>query len=167
MIREVNAYLVGWHGYFRWVWRSGWSDMRALDGFVRRRIRSAISGRYAKGRWQSAILPNSLLAELGLKPPSGVVLDGFNMMPTLTGVAPSPRKQMFWQRRDDRAARVGHWKWVESARGNGLFDLSKDVGETKDLSGENPGKRKELKAAFARWEAEMKAAEPRGPFRDY
>ena len=45
---------------------------------------------------------------------------------------------MFWQRRKDRAARVGNYKWVESARGNGLFDLSKDIGERHDLSAEQP-----------------------------
>ena len=66
MVREVNAYLVAWHGYFRQVWRTGQYDFRDLDGFIRRRLRSAIAGRYAKGRWQSDILPNSLLADLGL-----------------------------------------------------------------------------------------------------
>jgi hypothetical protein len=48
-----------------------------------------------------------------------------------------------------------------------LFDLSKDVGETNDLSDQFPNKLNELKAAFAQWKAEMDAAEPRGPFRDY
>jgi hypothetical protein len=74
---------------------------------------------------------------------------------------------MFWQRRSDRAARVGHWKWVDSERGRGLFDLAADIGETTDLSESHPQKRAELEAAFARWTAEMEAAEPRGPFRDY
>ena len=74
---------------------------------------------------------------------------------------------MFWQRKDDKAARIGSWKWVESSRGNGLFDLSKDVGEKKDLSGKRPDKLKEMRAAFAQWKAEMDAAESRGPFRDY
>ena len=112
------------------------------------------------------IMP-TLLAEAGIRPPSGLVLDGHNMMPTLARGAPSPRIKMFWQRQDDKAARVGHWKWVESQRGNGLFDLSNDVGETNDLSEEFPDKLKELKEAFTQWKAEMAAAEPRRPFRDY
>ncbi len=74
---------------------------------------------------------------------------------------------MFWQRRGDRAARMGNYKWVESARGNGLFDLSKDIGERHDLSAEHPKLLARLKASFAAWEKEMAAAEPRGPFRDY
>ena len=74
---------------------------------------------------------------------------------------------MFWQRRLDKAARVGHWKWVESGKGNGLFDLRKDLSEKKDLSAERPEILKKLKDRFANWKKEMSAAEPRGPFRDY
>ncbi|MEE8450408.1 MAG: sulfatase-like hydrolase/transferase [Thermoguttaceae bacterium] len=109
----------------------------------------------------------TLLAEAGIRPPSGLVLDGYDMMPTLAEGEPSPRTEMFWQRKEDKAARVGHWKWVESDRGGGLFDLSSDVGESNDVSDAFPDKLTELKEAFARWKARMAAAEPRGPFRDY
>jgi hypothetical protein len=74
---------------------------------------------------------------------------------------------MFWQRKDDLAARVGNWKWVQSARGTGLFDLAKDIGEKNDLSSKQPETLRRLQARFARWRKTMDAAEPRGPFRDY
>jgi hypothetical protein len=74
---------------------------------------------------------------------------------------------MFWQRRGDKAARVGQWKWIESAKGNGLYDLASDLGETRDLSQEKPEELARMKARFAAWRAEMDASEPRGPFRDY
>jgi arylsulfatase A-like enzyme len=109
----------------------------------------------------------TLLNEAGVRAPPDVVLDGYNVMPTLAEGAPSPRGRMFWQRKDDKAARVGQWKWVESSHGGGLFNLAEDAGETKDLSKAFPEKREELKAAFAQWKAAMDAAEPRGPFRDY
>ncbi len=109
----------------------------------------------------------TLCAAAGTKPPSGVVLDGFDMLPVLQGKIKSPRKEMFWQRRLDKGARVGHWKWVESARGDGLFDLSKDLGEKKDLSKERPDMLTKLKNRFRNWKKEMNEAEPRGPFRDY
>jgi arylsulfatase A len=110
----------------------------------------------------------TLLKAAGLKPPGGVELDGFDMMPVLAGKASSQRTEMFWKRaREGRAARVGDWKWVDSRRGGGLFDLSKDIGEKNDLSAAHPQKLAELKAAFAAWEKRMEAAEPRGPFRDY
>jgi hypothetical protein len=62
---------------------------------------------------------------------------------------------------------MGHWKWVESGRGGGLFDLSKDPGERRDLTAERPEELQRVKSRFAAWRAGMDAAEPRGPFRDY
>ena len=112
------------------------------------------------------VLP-TLLNAAGAARPKDVVLDGFDMMPVLASGAASPRREMFWQRKDDKAARVGHWKWVESSRGNGLFDLSQDIGEKNDLSKQHPEKLKELKTRFAHWRKEMAAAQPRGPFRDF
>jgi arylsulfatase A len=109
----------------------------------------------------------TLLAAAGAPLPEEPILDGHDMMPVLEKGAPSPRSEMFWQRRDDKAARVDNWKWVDSARGGGLFDLSQDVGEKHDLSADNPEKLKEMKTHFARWRQEMEEAEPRGPFRDY
>ena len=99
--------------------------------------------------------------------PTDLILDGYDMLPVLTGKQPSPRNDMFWQRRADKAARVGHWKWIEAKRGSGLYDLSQDIGERKDFSEKYPQKLAELKSRFAAWQAEMSAAEPRGPFRDH
>ncbi len=109
----------------------------------------------------------TVLGAAGIEPPKGVVLDGFDMMPVLSRGAASGRTEMFWQRKADRAARVGTWKWVQSARGTGLFDLSADLGERHDLSSKKPEKLRELRGRFARWRKRMDQAEPRGPFRDY
>lgn len=46
----------------------------------------------------------------GAKTPPGVKIDGFDILPMLRGETKSPRTEMFWQHRSDRAARVGHWK---------------------------------------------------------
>ena len=65
MIGELNSYLLGWHGYFRGAqvtWREYFDD---FDRFVRHRLRCAITGRYAKGRWQQ-VLSNRMFDELGL-----------------------------------------------------------------------------------------------------
>lgn len=107
----------------------------------------------------------TLLKACGVEKPE-VVLDGSDMMPALLHDEPI-RTEMFWQRKDSKAARVGNWKWVESAKGSGLYHLSADIGEKKDLSETYPEKLAELKAAFARWKNEMDASEPRGPFRDF
>ncbi len=109
----------------------------------------------------------TLLAATGGKAPQGVKLDGFDMLPVLKGEAKSPRTEMYWQRRGDKAARVGNWKWVESEKGGGLYDLSADLGEKKDLSGEKPEVVKMMRERFEKWRTEMDETEPRGPFRDY
>jgi len=112
------------------------------------------------------ILP-TLLAATGTPAPEGLKLDGFDLLPVLRGEMPSPRTEMFWQRRSDVAARVGPYKWVQSAKGQGLFDLSTDLGEEHDLSADKPEVLERVKGRFAAWQAEMEASEPRGPFRDY
>lgn len=112
------------------------------------------------------ILP-TLLAATGTPAPEGLKLDGFDLLPVLRGEMPSPRTEMFWQRRSDVAARVGPYKWVRSAKGQGLFDLSTDLGEEHDLSAEKPEVLERVNGRFAAWQAEMEASEPRGPFRDF
>jgi arylsulfatase A-like enzyme len=103
----------------------------------------------------------------GIRPQSGAIIDGFDMTPVLADKQKSPRREMFWQRRDSKAARVGNWKWVKSSRGSGLFDLSKDIGEQNDLSKERPDVLRMVKSRFTAWEKLMADAEPRGPFRDF
>ncbi|HCN78249.1 MAG TPA: N-acetylgalactosamine-6-sulfatase [Verrucomicrobiales bacterium] len=109
----------------------------------------------------------TLLAATGAPAPEGVVMDGFDMLPVLRGEMKSPRGEMFWQRRGDKAARIGQWKWLESAKGRGLYDLSTDLGESEDLSEEKPEVLEMMREKFAAWRKTMDEAEPRGPFRDY
>ena len=109
----------------------------------------------------------TLRAATGAAMPANITLDGFDMLAVLQGKKKSPRQEMFWQRRLDKGARVGHWKWVKSSRGNGLFDLRTDLSEKRDLSKAKPEILKMMKARFANWKKQMNAAEPRGPFRDY
>lgn len=109
----------------------------------------------------------TLCAATGAAPPKGVVLDGFDMLPVLQGKKRLLRSEMFWQRKLDKGARVDHWKWVESSRGSGLFDLRHDLGERRDLSKEKPEVLKNVQARFTNWKKQMQAAAPRGPFRDF
>ena len=113
------------------------------------------------------ILP-SLAAATGSKIPGDLALDGFDWWPVLRGEQASPRTEMFWQRRETVAARVGDWKWVDMGeQGSGLFDLSEDIGEKNDLSKKRPEVLNRLLGRYENWLAEMEAAEPRGPFRDF
>ena len=129
-------------------------------------------GRVPAGKTSDAFLTSleilpTLLKSCQVKPPQDIILDGFDLLPVLQGETPSTRNTMFWQRRHDIGVLVGDWKWVNSSRGSGLFNLKTDIGEQQDLSATHPEKLKELKQHFARWKKQMNAAEPRGPFRDY
>jgi arylsulfatase A-like enzyme len=112
------------------------------------------------------LLP-TLAAAGGAQAPKGVTLDGYDMLPTLVDGAPSPRKEMFWEFRGQKAARLGNYKWVELAQSGGLFDLAADVGEKNDLAKAMPELATKIAGRWAAWRQEMEQAEPRGPFRDY
>ncbi|MCA9120788.1 MAG: sulfatase-like hydrolase/transferase [Planctomycetaceae bacterium] len=110
----------------------------------------------------------SFAAATGATLPENVTLDGYNWWPTVKGETKSPRKEMFWKRKDLIGARVENWKWVDmGGKSGGLFDLSADVGEATDLSERRPDVLKMVKSRYQNWLAEMEAAEPRGPFRDF
>ena len=65
MIAEVNQFLRGWHGYFRKA-RTTYRDyLNDFDRIVRQRLRNAISGRCAQGRWNH-ILSNERFDAIGL-----------------------------------------------------------------------------------------------------
>ncbi len=106
-------------------------------------------------------------AAAGKPLPEQITFDGFDLLPVLQGKIESPRNEMFWQRRGEVAVRVGDWKWVDSKRAKGLYDLKTDIGEKNDLSQKHPEKVEQLKQRLAHWQSEMEAAEPRRPFRDF
>ncbi len=109
----------------------------------------------------------TLINLAGVQPPDNLILDGFDLLPVLAGEEPSPRQAMFWKRRGQEACRVGSWKWLRHDGRVYLFDLAEDLGEQRNLAESHPDKTREMQAHFEAWLAEMEAAEPRGPFRDY
>ena len=143
-----------------------------FEGGIRVPFIARWPGRIPRGRVTNEFASSleflpTFCAAAGTGPPAGVKLDGFNMLPVLQGTSPTARKDCFWQRRSDRAARVGSWKWVSSRDGNGLFDLSTDIGEKRDLSSEKPQVLEMVQSRWNAWRREMDSSEPRGPFRDY
>jgi RNA-directed DNA polymerase len=65
LIERLNPFLQGWHGYFKHVRLPFRQPFKALDEFVRRRLRSSIVGRTGNG-WWTAQLSNAMLGQLGL-----------------------------------------------------------------------------------------------------
>jgi arylsulfatase A-like enzyme len=143
-----------------------------FDGDLRSAFLARWPGKIPAGTTRSDFVTGleifpTLLAAAEVAPPAGLVLDGFDMLPVLTGEKPSPRQDMLWLYHGKKAARVGNFKWVESENGHAVFDVAHDEGEQHDVSGERPELVKQLKSRFESWQREMEASEPRGPFRDY
>ncbi|MGB7161401.1 MAG: sulfatase/phosphatase domain-containing protein, partial [Tepidisphaeraceae bacterium] len=104
----------------------------------------------------------TILAAAGIEPPAGVTFDGINLMTYMdekSGGATAPRN-IFWRFGPQWAVREGDMKLVHSsAEGIQLFDLAKDVGESKNLVSEQPETVKRLRATYDQWNAQNE--EPR------
>jgi len=67
-----------------------------------------------------------------------------------------------WRTTPVSLVQSGDWKLMEFLEDGRLelYNLRHDIGESKNLAGENPGKAKELHARLAAWRAEVKAPMP-------
>ncbi len=95
--------------------------------------------------------------------------DGFNLVPLMTGEGVLASRVLTWRfphppQNHVWGIRHGDWKLVREAvrvdgigrftgeARTGLYDLSKDISESNDLSQKNAVKRKELQSVFDAWE---------------
>jgi arylsulfatase A-like enzyme len=128
-----------------------------------------------KGRWPAGkvydfpvinldVLPTVVTAAGG-KAESARSVDGVDLTPFVTGANPArPHQTLYWRYGPQWAVRHGDLKLVVSKGGSGkpeLYDLSKDMGETKDLASAQPAKVRELQALWDKWSSEQ--AEPSAP----
>ena len=89
--------------------------------------------------------------------PQDRVIDGVNLIPYLTGEKTgAPHERLFWRTqgpKGNHALRQGQWKFVQKASNPPeLYDLSADVGESKDLAAQKPELIAQYIAAIAEWE---------------
>jgi len=103
------------------------------------------------------ILPTAA-ASAQAKLPGNRKIDGVNLLPYLTGKKRTPPHEMlFWRSGRNHAVRKGSWKLVKVGRKTQLFDLASDIGESRDLAGEQTDTLKEIKEAYDRWNSQMVA----------
>jgi arylsulfatase A-like enzyme len=83
-------------------------------------------------------------------------LDGVNLLPYLTGKKKTlPHRTLCWRSGRNHAVRKQNFKLVKMGDETGLFDLSSDVGESKDLKAEKPDVLKEMQDAYEKWNSQM------------
>ncbi len=105
------------------------------------------------------------VAVAGGKMPTDRVYDGVDLMPFLTGQKKNaPHEALCWRNGDNAAVRKGNWKLFKGGGQYWLFDLSKDIGEQKDMAGQYPEIVEQLKRELAKWEAQLK--QPLWPCRE-
>jgi len=102
------------------------------------------------------VLPTAVAAAGGDLPQARII-DGVDLVPYLTGEKKGqPHDILFWRMGPRYAVRKRNWKLVqERVGGPRLFDLSKDISESNDLSQRRPEKLDELMDEYARWDSQM------------
>jgi arylsulfatase A-like enzyme len=119
---------------------------------------------------QLDILP-TVLAAAGAEAKAEWKLDGVNLLPYLTGKQQgAPHAALYWRFGQQIAVRMGDWKLVKAPGANAtqgefqskattegahLYNLASDVGEQNNLAEKEPGKLKQLAAAWDKWNAEL------------
>lgn len=84
------------------------------------------------------------------------IVDGINLSPLLFENKPLPERTLFWKMDDEIAVRKGPWKLVKIADSPAeLYNLDKDLGESKNLAKEEVEITNELWTAYLNWEKEM------------
>jgi arylsulfatase A-like enzyme len=103
------------------------------------------------------ILPTALAAA-GIAPPPRLSLDGVDLLPYLTSRTDRPpHETLYWRYGHHRAIRHGRWKLTMPAGAPaGLYDLSTDVAESKDLSAAHPEIVEDLAWRYAAWDSGLK-----------
>jgi len=135
------------------------------------------AGRVIDGMVSSMDIAATAVSVAGADLKAGNPLDGLDLMPLLDGRPEAKRHDVLcFDFMSQRAVRLGNLKWVSiPARkqskgakdkpgamellqsGEGLFDLREDLGETHDLSKEQPERLKTLQDAYNRWSASVTA----------
>ena len=97
----------------------------------------------------------TMLELAGASMPEGHRLDGVSLVPLLLEGKSLGARQLFW---NGKAMRDGHWKLVvgeRGAKGVGLYDLSKDIGEQHNLADQHPERVKAMLAALDAWKTDV------------
>jgi arylsulfatase A-like enzyme len=105
----------------------------------------------------------TILAAGRAKPDPRFPLDGQNLLPLLTGNGNKTERTIYWratQRVQQKAVRMGDWKYLQDEQGEYLFNLANDEGEKKDLKKEQAAVFRELKDRYIIWEKKMLAPLP-------
>jgi len=87
--------------------------------------------------------------------PSGLNLDGTDLLPLLTEGAALPERTVFWAYRNQSAVRQGPWKLLVQDNRAQLFNLATDPREQTDLAPQHPDRVTALRTALTAWQRDV------------
>jgi len=100
----------------------------------------------------------TILAAAHAKPDPGFPLDGIDLLPVCTGKKKNIARTFYWrlfQSTQQKAMRQGHWKYLETEKGEFLFNLVDDPAEKIDLKSQFSTRFQQLKTKYVVWEKNM------------
>ncbi len=112
------------------------------------------------------IMP-TVLDAAGVKPdPAKTPPEGVSLVPAFNGGEVTRRQPLFFMHEGNRAVRDGRWKLVSKHLDEWeLYDMQADRTEMRNIASANPGKVKELAAAYDAWAARTNTHPWTGPRR--
>jgi arylsulfatase A-like enzyme len=99
----------------------------------------------------------TVVTAAGGRIPGDRVMDGVNLLPFVTGEsAGAPHERLFWRYGEQHAIRQGHWKLIrQGGTPDELYDLSADLGESKNVATQQVEVAAQLSQALGKWESEL------------
>ncbi|WP_278470277.1 sulfatase-like hydrolase/transferase [Gimesia maris] len=106
----------------------------------------------------------TLLELANAKIPAGHKLDGVSLVSLLKDRKSLVPRQIFWEYNGKSAMRQGPWKLVMNQTPKepiGLYDLTRDLSESKNLADNQPQRVQQMQSALAAWKSDVqKTATP-------
>jgi arylsulfatase A len=100
------------------------------------------------------LLP-TILAVTRSQVPKGVEFDGIDISNVLLGRSNLKKRSIFWRFRSQKAVRKKQWKLLIMETDTALYNLDKDLGETKNLSDQHQSIVENLVIELVEWEREV------------
>ncbi len=101
----------------------------------------------------------TVLASAGAQSDPAFALDGVSLLPVLRDPRHQFERPMFWRMkyRQQRAMRLGQWKYLQVDAHEYLFNLADDERERANQAARDPGRLEAMRDAWLAWNATMPA----------
>jgi arylsulfatase A-like enzyme len=99
----------------------------------------------------------TILDIAGAIPPAGHKIDGISLVSTFKSAGSTFERPMFWRMKynDQRAFRLGDWKYLKINEYEYLFNIARDARERANQAKRDPDRLKAMRAQYEAWNAQI------------